>query len=272
MKSGSLISVFWESAKVLLAAFIAAAVIEIMRLLGWYPENVVTWIAFITIFGAIIFIEHLDTERLRVQLGRCRSATKMNLYLLVAMVAFLVFSGAIVGYLIDIRRSEIEWGVDGSPFGLEIEAQMERVGAPVTVHIYGFAFNGRNVSRHTLYQIDASVTVEHTKEVLQMYVVAEGQWVLAKDINGIAPGVRFTVGCQMRADTVHCGSMTKEMTPEQFMIDVGAFKFTFRYDGKEYTRSFSASEIAQQIEDYRHRIEEEWRKNPMMQPSVTKRK
>lgn len=215
------------------------------------------WVGWaLLVVAGIVFIFGIRIEGWHLRMPHRRGwRSAMHPYLIVAVLSGVVCIGATIAYLIDRSRGPIQWGADGRVFGLEIEGRLKKRGEPIEVYIYGFQFNGRNRSGNSIYQLDASITLERSQKTFPLYAVVDGQWLPMNQTKGILPDVQFTIGCQTRSDGPHCGELTNELIPERFLIDVGPFVLNVICDGKTYTYDFPISKIEQQIAEQRKKLE-----------------
>jgi hypothetical protein len=201
---------------------------------------------------------------------RSKAADRLVLRWGKVVLVLLALVGFCAGGILFFReQDDLEWAANESAYGLEVEGQREKADGPFIPAIYGFTFNGRNISDRPIYQIDSFITVDRTKEVIPLYIASGGQWHPLRDIDGIPPHFRFTIGCQMRSDPFHCGNFIRQMTVDRFFVDIGAFTFTFNFDRKRHVQHFSVSDLERQIEEVRQRIE---RAAPKSEPEVQLRK
>jgi hypothetical protein len=195
----------------------------------------------------------------------------LNIYLVVSAIGAVIMLGGLAGYFFSPPRSPIEWDFQQTGYALRLEWVLQRVGEVPIFYVSGFVFPGKN-GPEPLYQIRASVTIDRDKREIPLYVVAGGQWARFPEIVSIPADVRVEIGCQMRDDGLHCEEFPKRISPEQFLADLGGFTFEFAHDGEPPQKwHFSSAELRRQFEKQKLEAEDQIRKNPLLQPSVTRR-
>jgi hypothetical protein len=183
------------------------------------------------------------------------------------------WAGIIVGAIILMAcgalfwpSQDIAWAPDGADYGLEVEGSLESPDKPVRVYIGGLVFNGKNISGRTLYQIDASVTIGRTLQTFPLFIASGGQWVATNRVVSIPPGMKFTIGCQMRDDPVRCGDFLHTMKPDEFLNDVGRFVFHFSYNDRGHDDIFTLDRVEAYIKQRTEELDAQLRR--MTSPSI----
>jgi len=229
-----------------------------------YPDTqiwiwrLILWASCFVLIGSILFLLYDVFLRHRV-------VGKLNMW----APWILIIGGPIIGllWLYLSKTGAIEWDFERTGYPIRLEWQIARAGEPARFFVPGFIFTGKN-GPTPIYQIEASVTIDHNKKVIPLYIAASGQWVQFENSNGIPAGARFEIGCQMRDDTLHCEGFPSRISPEQFLIDVGGFTFTFAHDGEPPQNwHFTSAQLRQQFEKQTREVEEQSKRDP----TVTKR-
>jgi hypothetical protein len=198
----------------------------------------------------------------------------MNSALLIPLgsVGLVMSLGMLYVGIARLLAGPIVWSFERDGYAVPINWRLERIGAPLQFYVGAFQFNGQTGADRQLYQVDAWVTIDRTGERLPLYVAAGGQWTPFAETDGVPAGAKFEVGCSMREEAPRCGAFTSEMTPERFLAAIGAFTFTFLYDGHTQTWHFSTEEIERQFIKQKAAAEQDVKSNPMLRPSVQRHK
>ena len=167
----------------------------------------------------------------RVLVGRY----KLDIYLIVASVAALVFVGAIIGYFITSNRGTIEWtfGTHISPFSTWMEK-----GKPLRVD--GFNIQGKNLSDEAIHPKSAYVRSNINNRTIDLKFTNMGSGRYDVNEMDIMPGSFVLVGDIPSTDAHYVIGVTAEEVREQF----GKFTFVFIYnDDVVYKRNFVKEEV-----------------------------
>jgi hypothetical protein len=159
----------------------------------------------------------------------------------------------------------------------------ERTGLPVTLGwrmnagvrtyvVQGLQLGGQNISGHKLHQFDAEIVLHRDQRKLPVFIAAEGAWWPLDQIEPVLPNAFMELGGSFRGDGLHWPEYPGELTPDQFLRDFGGFTYSITIDGDKRTWSFAIDELRRQIEQKMREVEEEWLKDPLNRPQVTRKK
>jgi hypothetical protein len=193
---------------------------------------------------------------------------RMNSALLISVgsIGLLVSLGVLYLGITRLLAGSIVWSFQRDGYAVPINWSLERVGVPLEFHVDGFQFNGR--TDRQLYQVDAWVTIDRTGQRLPLYIAAGGQWTPFAKTDGVPEGATFQMGCSMREEEPRCGAFASRMTPERFLAAIGAFTFSFLYDGHNQSWHFSADELQRQFIKQKAAAEQKTKSDPLLQPRV----
>ena len=250
-----------------------------------------TWTIFpaLLLGGLLVWADH-----------RRNAEKKVDLYLVVAGLAAVIFIGAIFGYLSQrpsappappsvpaplsppsvappsppvsglgappafpgpAKPEPIFWWFSQGPIAGIDPTWIFRIGSGTAGYwVTGFEIRGRNKGDVHLTGIRASITAKNSGQKLPLYFLIDEKLIDPTKTMGIPPEAYFTLGARVP-------NTAQQMTVEEFLQNVGGFTFTFECSELPiYEREFSYVDIRDLLMKAKRQWEESTRPLPKVQP------